>query len=63
MKDFGQKLVLDAVRDAARTTPAEAKAWLMARCQERREAGGNKQAALERRNQESVEQAMRGANG
>lgn len=49
-KDYGQKLVLDAVRDCARTTPAEAKAWLVARCQERRAQSGNKQTALEARN-------------
>jgi hypothetical protein len=48
-KDFGQKLVLDAVRDCARATPAEAKAWLIARCQERRNSGG-KQSQLEARN-------------
>lgn len=54
-KDYGQVLVLDAVRDCAMTTPAEAKAWLVARCQERRAQSGNKQAQLERRNLAAAE--------
>lgn len=58
-KDFGQLLALDAVRDCAKTTPAEAKAWLIARCQDRRALAGNKSAALERRNHEAVDQAMK----
>ena len=44
-KEYGQILVLDAVRDCKRVTPAEAKAWLTARCQERRKGG-----TLEERN-------------
>lgn len=35
-KDYGQKLVLDAVRDCAKVTPAKPSEWLFARCQERR---------------------------
>ena len=61
-KDFGQLLALDAVRDCAKTTPAEAKAWLTARCQERRALAGNKSAALERRNHEAVDQALKEAS-
>lgn len=48
VKDYGQTLVLEAVRDCARVTPASAKEWLVARCQERR--GTGKQTQLERRN-------------
>lgn len=44
-KEYGQILVLDALRDCKRVTPAEAKAWLAARCQERRKGG-----TLEERN-------------
>ncbi len=36
-KEYGQILVLQAVRDCAQTVPAEPKAWLVARCQERRQ--------------------------
>lgn len=49
VKDFGQVLVLEAVRDATQTTPAKPSEWLMARCQERRKPV-SKQAALEARN-------------
>lgn len=61
-KDFGQLLVLDAVRDCAATTPAEAKAWLVARCQERRELAGNKSSAIEARNRAAVQQALKEVN-
>ena len=40
VKEYGQVLVLQAVRDCAATTPAEASGWLTARCQERRGTGG-----------------------
>lgn len=57
-KDYGNLLVLQAVRDCAATTPAQAKEWLVARCQERRAQSGNKAAALEQRNRAAVEQAL-----
>lgn len=53
-KDFGQVLVLDAVRDCVRATPAKPSEWLMARCQERRANAGNKQVGLEKRNRHAV---------
>lgn len=53
VKDYGQKLVLDAVRDCHATGPASPSAWLVARCQERRQPA-NRQEALERRNAEAV---------
>jgi Protein of unknown function (DUF1376) len=62
-KDFGQNLVVDAVRDCAKTAPAEAKAWLVARCQERRATSGNKQLQLEERNRQAAEQALREHSG
>ena len=40
VKDYGQKLVLDAVRDCAAAAPAKPSEWLVARCQERREVKG-----------------------
>jgi uncharacterized protein YdaU (DUF1376 family) len=49
VKDYGQKLVLQAIRDCSAVTPASAKEWLVARCQERRSMS-NKQTALEARN-------------
>ena len=49
VKDYGQVLVLNAVRDAVATTPAKPSEWLQARCQERRKPQ-SKQAALEARN-------------
>lgn len=58
-KEYGQILVLQAVKDCVALTPAEPKAWLVARCQERRAQSGNKSSAIERRNHEAVEQAMR----
>lgn len=53
VKDYGQKLVLDAVRDCVAASPAKPSEWLVARCQERRQPT-NKQEALERRNAEAV---------
>lgn len=61
-RDYGTLLVLDAVRDCALATPAEAKGWLVARCQERRAQSGNKSAAIEQRNRTAVEAALREAN-
>lgn len=55
-KDYGNLLVVEAVRDAVRVTPAEAKAWLVARCQERKP---NKQEALEASNRAVVEEALK----
>ena len=55
VRDFGQKLVLDAVRDAAVSSPIEPKGWLTARCQERRSTNGSKQATLEARNKAVAE--------
>lgn len=47
-KDFGQVLVLQAVRDCNAITPAKPSEWLIARCQERRGNGsGNMAAAAE----------------
>lgn len=48
-KEYGQVLVLEAVRDCAKATPAKPSEWLVARCQERRKPV-NRQAALESRN-------------
>lgn len=62
-KEYGQILVLQAVRDCASNSPAEPKAWLVARCQERRASSGNKSLAIERRNHEAVEIALREASG
>ena len=53
-KDFGQVLVLDAVRDCVKATPAKPSEWLVARCQERRANAGNKQVGLEKRNRHAV---------
>ena len=61
-KEYGQILVLQAVKDCVSLTPAEPKAWLVARCQERRAQSGNKSAAIELRNHEAVEQALREAH-
>lgn len=44
-KDFGQVLVLQAVRDCHAATPAKASEWLIARCQERRRVNGSGNAA------------------
>jgi len=41
LKQYGQVLVLQAIRDCVATNPVEAKAWLVARCQERRKENGN----------------------
>lgn len=60
-KDYGQMLVLEAVRDCVRMTPAEAKAWLVARCQERRAQAGNKQTAIETRNDAEMQRALQEA--
>lgn len=49
VKDFGQVLVLQAVRDCAATTPADAKSWLVARCQERRRPDGERASEAVRR--------------
>jgi len=62
-KDFGQMLVLDAVRDCAAASPVEAKAWLTARCQERRAQSGNKSSAIEARNRANAEAALREGGG
>jgi hypothetical protein len=63
VKDYGQKLVLDALRDCAKAAPIKPIEWLTARCQERRRdapegtlaamnggLGANKQQILEMRN-------------
>jgi hypothetical protein len=50
VREYGQRLVLDAVRDCARVTPAKASEWLTARCQERRRTSGTGAAAIEARN-------------
>lgn len=60
-KDWGELLVLEAVRDAVATPPLDAKSWLVARCQERRAQSGNKSAAVEARNAAAVEQALKEA--
>lgn len=39
VRDYGQVLVLDAIADAEQATPADPRAWLVARCQERRASG------------------------
>ena len=39
-KEYGQILVLQAVRDCVLSTPAEPHSWLIARCQERRKGNG-----------------------
>lgn len=44
-KDYGQVLVLQAIRDCERTVPAQPSAWLKARCQERRANGVDVNAA------------------
>ena len=49
-KEYGQRLVLQAISDAQSAIPAEPRAWLVARCQERRAISGNRQVALEERN-------------
>jgi hypothetical protein len=58
-KDYGQKLVLDAVRDCARATPVAPQEWLVARCQERRDNKPNKQVLLEQRNRAAAEEFLR----
>lgn len=58
-RDFGTILVLESIRDADRERPAEPKAWLTARCQERRAKSGNKQLSLEEGNRQAVKDAMR----
>jgi uncharacterized protein YdaU (DUF1376 family) len=57
VKDYGQKLVLQAIRDCKATQPVSPKEWLVARCQERRGNGTgiNKQEALEERNRRTLE--------
>jgi hypothetical protein len=50
VKDYGQVLVLDAVRDCTRLTPANPSEWLVARCQERRARSANSASAIEARN-------------
>ena len=57
LKDFGRLLVLQASRDCAREAPLVPSEWLVARCQERRSAGANKQLGLEERNRETARQA------
>lgn len=57
VKDYGQVLVLAAVRDCVTVAPAKPSEWLVARCQERREPA-NKQEALERRNAEAVKRFL-----
>jgi hypothetical protein len=54
-KDFGQVLVLQAIRDCEITAPVKPSEWLMARCQERRANGGNRQESLEERNRRATE--------
>lgn len=61
-REYGQILVLEAVRDCEAASPAEAKAWLTARCQERRALSANKQASLEARNAAAGERWLRGGN-
>lgn len=60
-KEYGQKLVIEAVRDAVKATPAEVKGWLVARCQERR--APNRQTALEDRNAAAARAALEEPNG
>ena len=58
VKDYGQKLVLQAIRDCKATQPVGPKEWLVARCQERRGNGAgtaNKQEQLETRLQRVAE--------
>lgn len=62
VKDYGQLLVLQAVRDCAETAPAEARSWLVARCQERRATTGGKQAGLEARNAEVARRFLEAGN-
>ncbi|MCR4297549.1 MAG: YdaU family protein [Gallionella sp.] len=60
-KEYGQILVLQAVRDCNVAVPVEPKSWLVARCQERRAIAGNRSAAIETRNHAAVEQALKEA--
>jgi uncharacterized protein YdaU (DUF1376 family) len=53
-KDYGQVLVLQAIRDCALAKPVKASEWLVARCQERRASAGNKQVQLEERNRKAT---------
>lgn len=53
-KDYGQVLVLQAVRDSVLAKPAKPSEWLMARCQERRSRAANKQESLEERNRNAT---------
>ena len=55
-KDHGTLMVVEAVRDAVRVSPAEAKGWLVARCQQRKP---NAQEALEANNRAIVEEALK----
>lgn len=54
-KDYGQVLVLNAVRDCVKLTPAKPSEWLVARCQERRANAENKQVSLEERNRKATD--------
>jgi len=64
-KEYGQILVLAAVRDCAKATPVVASEWLVARCQERRAKSANRQESLEQRNLEVARSwtEQKGANG
>ena len=49
VREYGQVLVLRAVRDCAMAKPVDPKAWLMARCQERRRPDGERASEAVRR--------------
>lgn len=53
-KDYGQVLVLKAIRDCVTQTPAKPSEWLVARCQERQANAANKQLSLEERNRQAT---------
>lgn len=59
VKADGESRVLQAVRDCIRASPADPRAWLVARLQERT---ANKQEQLEARNRAAVEKALEDHN-
>ncbi len=54
-KDYGQVLVLQAIRDCSSAHPVVPSEWLIARCQERRANASNKQVGLETRNKTATD--------
>lgn len=52
VKQYGQRRVLDLLREARVSPPADLRSWLVAACQERAARGANKQAALESENRD-----------